>query len=423
MRLLYLCLGYCLVPAAVLLELGRGLSDRRHWRHLGERFGLGAPLPAGGLWVHAVSVGEVQAAATLVRALHERHPSLPLLLTTATVTGRDRAVALLGAIATVRYLPYDLPGATARFLQRARPRLGLVLETELWPHLYAAARRRGLPMMLASARLSERSVRRYRRLGRLMAETLRGVHVAAQTVADAERFVAIGADPARTEALGNLKFDYLPPRDVAARGATLRAELGVARPVWVAGSTHAGEEEQVLEAHAILRTRRPDALLVLAPRHPPRFEAVAALLRQRAVRLVTRTSGAAVTAATEVLLLDTLGELVPFYAAGDVAYVGGTLVPIGGHNLLEPAALARPLLAGPYTFNDSSVARLLVEAGALGVVVDAAGLAASVERLLAEPAAAHAAGERGRAAVVANQGALGRLLARVERLLQRPAVT
>ncbi|MCX7059218.1 MAG: 3-deoxy-D-manno-octulosonic acid transferase, partial [Proteobacteria bacterium] len=135
MRLLYLCLGYCLVPAAVLLELGRGLSDRRHWRHLGERFGLGAPLPAGGLWVHAVSVGEVQAAATLVRALHERHPSLPLLLTTATVTGRDRAVALLGAIATVRYLPYDLPGATARFLQRARPRLGLVLETELWPHL------------------------------------------------------------------------------------------------------------------------------------------------------------------------------------------------------------------------------------------------------------------------------------------------
>ena len=165
MRLLYLCLGYCLVPLALLLELVRGLSDRRHWRHLGERFGYGARLPAGGLWVHAVSVGEVQVGATLLRALHERHPALPLLLTTATVTGRERATTLVGGFAAIRYLPYDLPGSTARFLDAAGPRVGVVLETELWPTLYAAARRRGVSMMLASARVSERSVRRYRRLG------------------------------------------------------------------------------------------------------------------------------------------------------------------------------------------------------------------------------------------------------------------
>lgn len=417
MRLLYLCLGYCLVPLAVLLELGRGLTDRRHWRHLGERFGFGPTLSASSLWVHAVSVGEVQAAATLVRTLHARHPTLPLVLTTATVTGRQRAVDLVGTAATIRYLPYDLPGAMARFLDGVRPRLGLVLETELWPNLYAAARQRGVPMMLASARVSARSVRRYRRLGRLIGDTLTGVYVAAQTAADAERFVALGADSARTEAMGNLKFDYQPPADIGARGAALRALLGAGRPLWVAGSTHEGEEAQVLEAHAALRRRRADALLVLAPRHPPRFESVATLLRRRGVPAVTRSSGAAVTATTEVLLLDTLGELVAFYAACDVAYVGGSLVPIGGHNLLEPAALARPVLAGPHTFNDPAVARLLQASGALTVVEAPAALATAVERWLADPAMARAAGEAGRGAVVANQGALARLLERVERFL------
>lgn len=418
MRLFYLCLGYLLAPLALAAELVGGFRDRRHWQHLGERFGYGSSLPAGGLWLHAVSVGEVQAAATLIRTLHARYPDAPLLLTTATVTGRWRAEELLGGQASIRFLPYDLPGAVARFLDRARPRLGVVLETELWPNLYRAARRRGVPMILASARVSEKSVRRYRRLGALIRTTLASnLHVAAQTDADARRFLELGADPDRTEVLGNLKFDHELPTDVAARGLVLRAALGAARPLWVAGSTHEGEEEQVLDAHAAICRRHPDALLVLAPRHPPRFEAVAGLLRRRAVAHVTRRSGAIVGHQTQVLLLDTLGELVPYYAAADVAYVGGTLVKVGGHNLLEPAALGRPVIAGPYTFNDPAAARLLVEAGAVRVVRGAEELAAAVTVLLEDPAAARVAGASGRAVVAANQGALARLVARIERLL------
>jgi 3-deoxy-D-manno-octulosonic-acid transferase len=409
-RLVYLCLAYLLVPIALAAELVRGLAERARWRHLGERLGYGAALPPGGLWVHAVSVGEVQAAATLLRALRAGDPTATLLLTSSTVTGRARAVVLVGTDATVRYLPYDLPGAVARFLDRARPRLGIVLETELWPNLYAAARRRRIPMILASARLSERSVHRYRRLGGLLRETLAGVDVAAQSAADAARFIAVGAEPARTLVLGNLKFDYRPPAEVVARAAGLREALGVGRPVWIAGSTHEGEEEQVLAAHARLCVRFPGALLVLAPRHPPRFAAVATKLARGDLPWVARSTGAALSAGTRVLLLDTLGELVGYYAAGDVAYVGGSLVPVGGHNLLEPASLGRPVLAGPHTFNDPAVTRLLAEAGALTVVEDAAALAAAVAAYWDDPASARAAGERGRLAAVANQGALARLV-------------
>jgi 3-deoxy-D-manno-octulosonic-acid transferase len=421
LRIVYLCLAYLLVPAALATELVRGVSDRARWRHLGERFGCGASLPPGGIWVHAVSVGEVQAAATLLRALRAADPVRPLLLTSSTVTGRARAAALLAGQAQVRYLPYDLPGAVARFLDRARPCLGVVLETELWPNLYAAARRRGVPLLLASGRLSERSVRRYRRLGGLLRETLAGVEVAAQSAADAGRFVAIGADPARTTVLGNLKFDYAPPADVAGRAAALRAALGAGRPVWVAGSTHEGEEEQVLEAHAALCRRHPGALLVLAPRHPPRFAAVGALLARRGVAWAARSGGAPPGPDTAVFLLDTLGELVAYYAAADVAFVGGSLVPVGGHNLLEPASLGRPVVAGPHTFSDPAVTRLLAGAGALSVVRDGAELAATVDGFWADRAAAHAAGEHGRTAVAANQGALARLVARIGALAAPPA--
>ena len=415
-------MAYLLVPIALAVELVRGIAEPARWRHLGERFGYGPTLPPGGLWVHAVSVGEVQAAATLVRALAARDPATPLLLTSSTVTGRARAVALVGDRARVCYLPYDLPGAVRRFLARARPRLGIVLETELWPHLYGAARRRRLPMILASARLSERSVRRYRRLGGLLGETLTGVEVAAQSAPDAARFVTVGADPARVCVLGNLKFDYSPPPEIGARATRLRAALGASRPVWVAGSTHEGEEAQVLEAHARLCAAFPQALLVLAPRHPPRFAAVAARLGRGTLRWVARSTGAVIGPGTQVLLLDTLGELVEYYAAADVAFVGGSLVPVGGHNLLEPAALGRPLVSGEHTFSDRAVTSLLATAGALTVVHDAAGLAAAVVGWWTDPLAARAAGERGRDAVRANQGALARLVDLAERLAA-PALT
>jgi 3-deoxy-D-manno-octulosonic-acid transferase len=424
LRLLYICLGYVLAPMLLAASLWRGIRDRSYWEALPERLGFGPVAPAGGLWVHAVSVGEVQAAASLVRALRRRYPDLPLTLTAATPTGRGRARSLFAGEVAVRYLPYDLPGPVCRFLDRVRPRLGIILETELWPNLYRACDRRGVPLVLASARVSERSVRRYRWAGGLVRDALaRGAVVAAQSAADAGRFVALGARPAQTPVVGNLKFDFELPPDAQARGGALREALGAGRPVWVAGSTHEGEEELVLDAHERIRAARPDALLVLAPRHPPRFEAVAALLRRRGLTFVTRSSGALVTPATAVLLVDTLGELVLFYAAADVAFVGGSLVPIGGHNLLEPAALGKPVVTGPHTSSAAPVARLLVEAGAAAVVADGAALAACVGRLLADGDARRVLGGRGLAAVDANRGALARFLALLAPLVRPGSAT
>ena len=415
MLTLYICLGYCAAPLAFVLTLWRGIGDRSYWRALPERFGFGPTLAPGGIWIHAVSVGEVQAAAVLVRSLRARYPTLPLIVSCSTPTGRRRAEDLYAGAAIVRYLPYDLPDAVARFLRRIRPQVGVLVETELWPNLYRAAARRGIPLVIASARLSERSMRRYRcvrSLARRMLAT--GVVIAAQTEADAKRFVALGAPLERTHVTGNLKFDFELPPDVARAGDALRALLGASRPVWVAGSTHAIEEEALLDAHLGLTPSGPAALLVLAPRHPARFAAVAALLERRRVRAVRRTHGAAVTESTEVLLLDTLGELLQFYAAADVAFVGGTLVPVGGHNLLEPAALARPIACGPYTANSAAVAQQLIEVAALKVVADARELSAQLMLWFDDPALRIEAGTHGRTVVETNRGTLARLLALIE---------
>ncbi|MBS0375534.1 MAG: lipid IV(A) 3-deoxy-D-manno-octulosonic acid transferase [Proteobacteria bacterium] len=409
MRLLYLGLGYCLAPLLLLAAAWRARGGGAT-TVLGERLGLGAPAVPGGLWVHAVSVGEVQAAVSLVRALRERYPARPLTLTTTTSTGRERALALFGAEVSVRYLPIDLPGAVRRFLARVRPAAGIVLETELWPNLYRACRQAGVPLVLASATVSERSARRYGRIPRLVHEALAGVSVAAQSEADAARFAALGAEPARLRMIGNLKFDLALPADLATTSRALRATLGPGRAVWVAGSTHEGEEAIVLAAHAHLAGLRPAPLLVLAPRHRERFDVVAARLAAAGIPHVRRSAGRAVEPSTEVLLLDSLGELLLFYAAGDVAFVGGSLVPVGGHNLLEPAAVGRPVVTGPHTASAAPAAQLLAAAGALAVAHDAIELAAAVGRWLAPDGAGAQAGERGRAAVLANRGALNRFL-------------
>ncbi len=421
MRFLYVLLAYLLSPAIVGVMLWRGLHDRSYWRRFDERFGFGiAPFAGESLWVHAVSVGEVQAAAALVRALRERHPGLPIVLTTVTPTGAERARAQFGADVHVRYVPYDLPGSVRRFFDRMRPRAAIIVETELWPNLYHECGRRGVPLVLASARISPRSVGRYRRLAGLFRETLsHGIVIAAQSEGDAERFRSIGANPRRTHVTGNIKFDFSLPADVLARGAALRARHAAGRSVWVAGSTHAGEEEIVLAVHEAL-SGAPRPLLVLVPRHPGRFDDVAALLDRRGVPYVRRSSGAECTAQTEVLLVDTLGELLQFYAAADLAFVGGSLVPIGGHNLLEPAALGVASLTGPHNFNAQEIADLLIESGAVQVVADEAALRAAVERLLADPAERARRGITGRETVERNRGALARLLALIDPVLRRP---
>ncbi len=415
MRRLYTLLLYLLLPALSLQVLLRGLRQRDYWRGGGARFGFGSRRRPGGLWVHAVSVGEAQAAAILIGALRARHPDLEITLTCATPTGRARAAGLLPDIDT-RYAPYDLPGSLRRAFERLQPRRLVVMETELWPNLLAAAHRRGVPTLIASARISERTARFYqRRPGLLRAALAANVWVGAQTPADAGRYASLGVRAERLQVVGNIKFDRAVPVDLAARAAATRAHYARGRPVWIAGSTHPGEEAIVLDAHRQILSAAPRTLLVLAPRHPPRFDAAADTIAAQGLRY-TRRSRPEADPDAQVLLLDTLGELNEFYAAADVAFVGGSLVPIGGHNLLEPAALGIPVIAGPAVFNSAESARTLTAAGALSTVRDAAGLAAAVLRLLDDPAARAAEGAAARAAVEANRGALERLLQMIETL-------
>ena len=422
MRLLYLAAVYLAAPVISVMLAARGLRDRSYWRNFGERFGFGPALARSPIWVHAVSVGEVQAAAALVAALRDRYPETPVLVTTFTPTGAARARALFQGAAEVRFLPFDLPGSVRRFLGRARPRLAVIMETELWPNLYRQCRLRRIPLVIASARLSRRSTDGYRRLGALFKETVAGgVVVAAQGEGDAERFRALGAAAERTHVTGNLKFDLTLPPNISERGKALREQYAPNRAIWVAGSTHAGiEEEAVLEAHRRVAAAHPGALLVLAPRHPNRFGEVAGWLERQRVPFMRRSQSSSASAANEgpnVLLLDTLGELLYFYAAADVAFVGGSLAPIGGHNLLEPAALGLPVLTGPNNANGEDVARLLLDCGAAQIVRNGAQLGMRVAELLADQPRRVEMGTRGRAAVDRNRGALQKLMGLISSLL------
>lgn len=421
MRYFYTLAGYLLLaPLFCAVLWFRGLRDPRYRRNFAQRFGNGEAMPEPSIWVHAVSVGEVNAAAVLVRTLHDRYPGIPLVVTTLSPLGDERARTLLGDRANVRYLPLDLPGSVGRFFDRVKPRIAVIFETELWPNLYHECGRRRVPLVLASARLSPRAMSRYRRFLSLFQEVLANrVTIAAQGENDAARFRSLGADPERTHVTGNLKFDFAVPANVKTKGAELRERYAAGRHVWVAGSTHAGEEAIVLDAHREVRKTHPGAILVLVPRHPQRFNEVAAWLEKQNVRFIRHSQPSARTPDLEVVLVDTLGELLDFYAMGDVAFVGGTLVEVGGHNLLEPAALGVPVLAGPHNFNSADVANMLVERGAALIVHDAQELAARVSVLLSSPAERARVGALGRECVEDNRGALDKLLGLIDPLMQQ----
>jgi 3-deoxy-D-manno-octulosonic-acid transferase len=421
MRFLYTLFAYLLAPVFCAVMFFRGFRDRRYWANFSERFGSGPTVDKPSIWVHAVSVGEVQACAVLVRCLHDRYPGIPIVVTTLTATGAERARALLADRATVRYMPLDLPGSVHRFFDRVRPRIAVIFETELWPNLYHECGRRRVPLVLASARLSLKAMGKYTRFLTLFRQALSNdVVVAAQGEGDAARFRELGANPNRTHVTGNLKFDFALPPDVTTKGRELREHYAAGRLVWVAGSTHGdGEEEAVLTAHKHVRAVHPNALLVLVPRHRERFADVGAWLEKQSVRIIRRSSPAARTRDLEVLLVDTLGELLDFYAMSDVAFVGGSLVPVGGHNLLEPAALGIPVLTGPHNHNGADIARILIDAGAAVVVKDAAELGQRVAALLSNPTERARMGAAGRAAVEGNRGALEKLLGLIDPLLRQ----
>jgi 3-deoxy-D-manno-octulosonic-acid transferase len=416
LRWLYNLGIHLIAPGALLLIAWRGRRNPAYRGRLAERLGYIDPGPARPvIWVHAVSLGEVQAATPLLRALQQRYPTHALLVTTATPTGAQRVQALAQAAsgAGLRhcYFPYDLPSAVRRFLDRARPVLAVVLETEIWPNLFRECARRQIPVVVASARLSARSVRRLAWAAALFSDVLApNVIIAAQSAGDAERFQRLGAAPARLRVTGNLKFDLQVAPSVREQGMRLRQEQFATRPVWVAGSTHEGEEDLVLTAHQQLCRQHPDALLILAPRHPNRFAEVGQRLTARGIEHVRRTTAAPVTVHTRVLLLDTLGELLSCYAAADLAFVGGSLVPVGGHSLLEPAALGLPILTGPHNFNAADVARLFLDSGAALQVNDAEQLYAALAKLLSAAEERARAGERALQLVASNRGTLERLL-------------
>jgi 3-deoxy-D-manno-octulosonic-acid transferase len=417
MRFLYTVLLWLALPFASAVVAWRGLGDRRYWRGWSARFGKVPRGSGAGVWIHAVSVGEVQAALALISALRQVQPERELWLSSATPAGRARAEAALGDSVAISYAPYDLPWMLRRALRRFKPALLIVVETEIWPNQLAECARAAVPVVFASARVSERSTRRYQQCGALIRPALAAVvTVAAQSATDAERFVRLGVPAARAHVCGNIKFDRMLDPAITARAAALRVRYAASRFLWVAGSTHAGEERAALAAHQQL-LRSTAAVLVLAPRHAPRFAEVAAMLASQGVRFVRRSEAASAGEPADVVLLDTIGELSDFYAAADLAFVGGSLVEIGGHNLLEPAQLGVATLSGPHQFSSPEIAKALLDARAVRIVADAEELSSVVSALAADPAARSALGEAARRAVAANRGALERVIALVGSLL------
>ncbi len=411
MRRLYTLLLYLLMPAVLLRLLWRGFRLPGYWRRIPERFGFITPVLSHGctVWMHAVSVGEAQAAVPLVQKLIAR--GARIVFTTMTPTGAAHVRDRLGDDVTHYYVPYDLPGAVQRFLRRAQPRLAIIMETELWPNIFHGCAARAIPLVLANARMSERSARRYARVRGLISETLRRVTaIAAQSAPDAARLGDLGAPRERVRVTGSIKFDIRLPASLREQAEVLRRDLGAERALWIAASTHEGEEEVILDALRAVKRALPHSLLLLVPRHPERFAKVAALCRKRDLRTVLRSEGRACDERTDVFIGDSMGELPLFYAASDVAFVGGSLTPVGGHNLIEPAALGLPLITGPYVFNFTEVSRLLREAGAVTETANAAELAAAVLRHLQDANLRHATGERGRRLVEQNRGALQKLI-------------
>ncbi len=420
LRAAYSLAHYVGVPLLLARLAWRARGNPAYWRRWGERFAVGGEYPSspGAAWVHAVSVGEVQAALPLVEALARRCPDAPILVTTTTPTGSDRVRAALGMRVVHRYFPYDLPDAVARFLAHVRPRVAVLMETELWPNTIAACARAGVPLVLANARLSQRSADGYRRVAPLARGMLARLDViAAQGADDARRLVELGAPRERVEVTGSIKFDLRLAASLREESEALRRIFGVDRDVWIAASTHEGEEELVLDAFAAVRERSPNCLLVLVPRHPERFSAALAAVRRRGLRVARRSERPSECSGCDVFLGDSMGELPLFYGAADVAFVGGSLVPIGGHNPLEPAALGLPVLSGPHLFNFADIYQRLGEEQAAHVVDTPLALATVLGEWLADANRRHAVGERGRAVVERNRGALDRMLSIIEPLL------
>lgn len=412
--------AYLLLPYALVGLIWRGLRYPAYWRRWPERFGFVRPIrDAKVVWLHAVSVGEVRSAAPLIRAIADRLPRHRILVTTMTPTGSEQVEMLFGGRVLHSFLPYDFPDAVARFLDRIKPELAIVAETEFWPNLFRACGKRGIPLHVVNARLSQSSFRGYLLAGRTVRSMFASADlICAQSSLDAQRLRNLGVDDRLVKVTGNLKFDFEVPETVIAEGRALRQQWGASRPVLIAGSTHRGEEAKLLDAFVRLRRGHPSLLLVLVPRHPERFTAVTRLCRRRGFRTERRTRLAGpLPASTDVVVGDTMGELHRLYAASDIAFVGGSLVRRGGQNPLEACTVGVPVIFGPHMFHFEEISALTLERGAGRQVRDEQTLVAAAGLYFDQPDLRRAAGDAALALIRDNHGSLERTLDAMSRQL------
>lgn len=420
-RPLYTALFYLALPIILLRLWWRGVKApayRQRWR---ERLGFfQAPDLDRPLWIHAVSVGETLAIVPLVKLLQARHPEIPIVMTTMTPTGAERVEATFGDSVIHLYCPYDLPCALGRFLRKVNPRGCVIVETELWPNLVNSCSERNIPVLVANARLSERSARGYARFGKMAEQMLKQItKVAVQNDTDGQRFLQLGLPTEAMEVTGSIKFDVSAPEGSERLAVALRQLWGGNRPVLIGASTHDGEESALLELYQSLLESYPELMLILVPRHPERFEPVAELVKKSGLKLARRSMGQQPDEKTQVYLGDTMGELMKLLAAADIAFVGGSLIERGGHNPLEPAVLGKPVVMGQHFFNFQLICDSLQSAGGLSVVTSQQEFVAEIIGLLESPEKARSQGEKGREFVKQNQGALEKLYTLTEEICIR----
>ncbi len=416
---IYSMVMYALTPLTLIHLVSRGFNQREYFQRWSERFAMyRLPAEAPCLWLHAVSVGEVNAITPLLKRLREHYPDTPLLITTTTPTGSARVKSLFGDQVQHVYLPYDTPGAVNYFLNYFQPKIAIIMETEIWPNLFAEIGKRHIPLLIVNARLSQRSMRGYRIISSLMHIAIKAVtQVAAQSSADLQRYQKLGIKPNQGQVTGNLKFDVELPTQLTEQAKLWRSSWG-RRQVWIAASTHPDEEVLVIAAHKRIREQSPNALLLWAPRHPERFESVLELVNAERWCVSSRTVHQQPNADSDVFIINTLGELLAFYACADVAFVGGSFQAIGGHNLLEPASLGVPSVVGPHTFNFVDITQILLEVGAVQQIETPDELPDAILRCLSDKKLAQQCGEAGRKRIERERGALDRTLKLIEQYLK-----
>lgn len=421
MRILYSTLLIISIPFLLLYLLFRGFRDRSYLHRWPERFGHWPTVPrAGGILIHAASVGEFNAASPLIKALLKQYPGLPITLTTLTPTGSERVKNELGDKVCHGYIPIDLPWIVAKFLHRLQPSLIIVMETEIWPNLYLVADQMEIPLLMANARLSEHSVKRYTRFEGLIGKVLQSANwIGAQSAEDARRLIRCGAESSRVEMTGNLKFDLDIAASLAEKAEALRTRLNRDRPVLVAGSTHEADENVVIPAFVGLLETLPNALLILVPRYPERFERASQLARDAGLSTELRSRVETCDASTQCFVIDAMGELMTWYACADAAFVGGSIGEEGGHNALEPAALGIPVLFGPNMANAREIADQLLDSNAARETGDQHQFTQMAQQILTDGVMRDSMGQAGQRLIEENRGALNLTLLAIGKALQK----